>query len=233
MNWSELEDIIIDSKCRLNSILRLFDWEKGDYKELPPDEAIPEDVFGENGAVKDVTKVWDNVTDLCNYMFADGKIDITNDLLDIRAMADELKHKSIKHKSRGRLAIACDKVVKNIDLFLNRWGNNHKPQPKVLFSDLFPEESKVYFKRLVDAGFCSADYLWNNGTKYQAAHAAYHISVLTWGRIKWQPFEKLWGLSKMAQTFSNNRIQANQDSINKIDNLFRDNNPKKDLYKLD
>ena len=125
MKWNEIEDIISDSKIRLNSIYILFGYNRdsGFSDVIEHHEAL-----GENGAVKDVAKVWENVTTLCNYMFTDGAIDINNDLLVIRQMADELYHEAMKHEATKQLFFACHKVVQNIDKYFKRKGITVQPQ---------------------------------------------------------------------------------------------------------
>lgn len=125
MTWSELEDIIIDSKVRLHSVYILFGYNKesGFSDVIEHHEAL-----GENGAVKDVAKVWENVTTLCNYMFDDGAIDVNNDLLEIRQMANELYHEAMKHEATKQLFFACHKVVQNIDKYFKRKGITVQPQ---------------------------------------------------------------------------------------------------------
>ena len=127
MKWSELEDVVIDSKVRLHSIYIMFGYSKD---KGFPDKIEYHEALGENGAVKDVAKVWENITTLCNYMFEDGTIDINNDLLEIRQMADELQHEAIKHESCKQLVIPCHKVVQNVDLYFKRKGIKIEPQQK-------------------------------------------------------------------------------------------------------
>lgn len=136
MDWHEIEDIVSDSKNRLNSTLSLIDFEKngGQYENA-------DELFGKDGAVKDVAKVFDNVTALCDYMFSDGKIDIIADLLEIQAMADKLHHEAMKNKSRGLLAIYSHKVVQNIDIFLKR--RDYKPQSGNKLSETPPEPQRL------------------------------------------------------------------------------------------
>ena len=121
MKWSELEDIAIDSISRLNAVLMLYDFSNNG-------EQCPKDVFGENGAIKDISKVHDNITALCNYMFEDGKIDITDKLKEIYKLSCSVMDESIKNKEHGNLAIACHKVVRTIDLFFGRWHSNNNPE---------------------------------------------------------------------------------------------------------
>lgn len=127
MKWSELEDVVIDSKVRLNSIYIMFGYSKD---KGFPDKIEYHEALGENGAVKDVVKVWENTTTLCNYMFEDGTIDINNDLLEIRQMAYELQHEAIKHESCKQLVTPCHKVVQNVDLYFKRKGIKIEPQQK-------------------------------------------------------------------------------------------------------
>ena len=127
MEWSEIEDIIIDSKVRLHSVYILFGYNKesGFSDIIEHHEAL-----GENGAVKDVAKVWENVTTLCNYMFDDGAIDVNSDLLEIRQMANELYHEAMKHEATKQLFFPCHKVVQNIDKYFKRKGILVQPQQK-------------------------------------------------------------------------------------------------------
>lgn len=127
MKWNEIEDIISDSKIRLNSIYILFGYNRdsGFSDVIEHHEAL-----GENGAVKDVAKVWENVTTLCNYMFDDGAIDVNSDLLEIRQMANELYHEAMKHEATKQLFFPCHKVVQNIDKYFKRKGILVQPQQK-------------------------------------------------------------------------------------------------------
>jgi hypothetical protein len=121
MKWSELEDIAIDSISRLNCILMGYDF-------LNNGEQMQAGFFGEDGSIKDIQKVHDNTTALCNYMFEDGSIDITDRLQQIRNLANNIKAESIKNKEHGKLTIACHKVVQTIDLFLSRWHSDNNPE---------------------------------------------------------------------------------------------------------
>lgn len=110
-----------------------------------------------------------------------------------------------------------------------------QPQPEGagLPDVLNTDEAKTLLDRLCKAGYCDSVYKWVNGTAYQAAQAAYNISVILWKGNKWKPFETYWGFANMAQTFAKNRLEAKQKDIDDIDRLFPENKPpEKDLVKL-
>ncbi len=197
MNWSELEDIIIDSRKRLGSIYIMFGWnkEKGFANKIKHNEAL-----GENGAVKDVAKVWENVTTLCNYMFADGTIDVTNDLLEIRQMADELSHEAMKHESCKQLVIPCHKVVQNIDMYFTRRDNRQERELKDLLpNNLKGDEAVNIFQRAIDAGMIeqTATGLKWNGTKATLAYFMGHFLVC--GAFPDKEYSRLFEESRLGQ----------------------------------
>lgn len=83
-------------------------------------------------------------------------------------------------------------------------------------------------QRLIDSEFCTSDYKWNTKkTTFQATLVAHHISVILWKSNKWKPFEELWGFKNMAQTFNRINVDANQDSLREVDDLFPENKPQK------
>ena len=101
-------------------------------------------------------------------------------------------------------------------------GKNKLPE------DLNNDKAEGLFNRLVEAGFCLADYSWNSEkTECQAALCAHHISIILWEKNRWKPFEILWGKSNMAQTYNRASIDANQQSLKEIDELFPENKPQK------
>ena len=175
------------------------------------------------------------VKKMCDYMIDDGSEDFSELLQEINNEMRQIESDVAKFgysKARFVLLQNCRAIINNIK-DVEIWTKQPLQGNQEPFKNLFPEKANQYFDRLVEAGFCYTDYSWKSGTQYQATQAAYHISMLIWETIKWKPFETFWGLSNMAQTFSKNRTEAaNKKSIDKIDSLFPENTPKKELVKL-
>lgn len=122
MKWTEIKHRIADANSRLSAVMSLCELEKS---ELEQKQTSKVDYIGafkpDGGAYKDIDVVREDVEALCNYMFEDGKIDITNDLQHIQCLAKELYTKILNKTERNNFAINCWGVGKVIDDFFTQW----------------------------------------------------------------------------------------------------------------
>ena len=222
MKKSEIKDIYNESKSAIQLI-------KAKSLLLPFAKDIDELALT---IAEDIRLFFPIVKKMCDYMIDDGSEDFSELLQEINKEMRQIESDVAKYgysKARFVLLQNCRAIINNIK-DVEIWTKHPLQGNQEPFKDLFPEKAKQYFDRLVEAGFCYTNYSWKSGTQYQATQAAYNISLIIWKKTKWKPFETFWGLSNMAQTYNKNRTDAaNQDSINKIDSLFPENDNKKNI----
>ena len=222
MKKSEIKDIYNESKSAITLI-------KAKSLLLPIAKDIDELALK---IAEDIRLFFPVVKKMCDYMIDDGKEDFSELLQEINTEMRQIESDVAElgySKARHVLLQNCRAIINNIK-DVEIWTKQPQQASQVPFKDLFPEDAKQYFGRLVEAGYCYSDYSWKEGTQYQAAQAAYNISLIIWKANKWKPFEQFWGFNNMAQTYNKNRTEAaNQDSIDKIDSLFPENSNKKDI----
>ena len=117
MKWTEIKGKIADAGCRLRACLSLCELEQQKTDTIEFDKAFKKD----GAAYKDVNVVREDVEALCNYMFEDGKIDITNDLHNIQCLAKELYNNTLNKTDCNDFVINCWGVGKVIDDFFTQW----------------------------------------------------------------------------------------------------------------
>ena len=225
MKKSEIKDIYNESRTALQLI-------KAKCLLLPYAKDIDELALT---IAEEVRAYFPVAKKMCDYMIDNGSKDFSELLQEINKEMRQIESDVAKlgySKARFILLQNCRAIINNIK-DVEIWTQQPQQGNQVPFNKLFPEDAKQYFDRLVEAGFRNSNYLWKDGTQYQATQAAYNISLIIWKTIKWKPFETFWGLSNMAQTFPKNRTDAaNKESIDKIDSLFPENTLKKELVKL-
>ena len=225
MKKSEIKDIYNESKSAIQLI-------KAKSLLLPFAKDIDELALT---IAEDIRLFFPVVKKTCDYIIDDGSEDFSELLQEINKEMRQIESDVAKlgySKARFVLLQNCRAIINNIK-DVEIWTQQPQQGNQVSFNNLFPEEAKEFFDRLVEAGFCNPNYSWKDGTQYQAAQAAYNISLIIWEKTKWKPFETFWGLSNMAQTYNKNRTDAaNQESIDKINSLFPENDPKKEHIKV-
>jgi len=119
MKWSEIKQTIDNIGLSLSSCLAICGM---DENQTVGNMVIDlEKAFKPDGeGYKYLTVAENGVLALCNYMFEDGKINVTKDLLKIQKRAKDI-YKLCHGEDTLYCAMACNKIITIIDTFLNEW----------------------------------------------------------------------------------------------------------------
>lgn len=236
MERHTIRDLILKSQSIVNSWLYIFDGVQSiDDKTI---DIANDEIFN---VANDIKSVCDFIIDTKDSLFLPDLSDLRQQIIELSENVWKVCHQkqmfldrvyeegSLKvHKSSWKCLFDNCLIIEGNIRDAGKY-NNYKMLlvcKAQSFENLFPEESKKYFDRLVKGGYCNNDYTWKEGTKYHAAQAAHNISKILWGENKWSPFEKLWGMHNLAQTFIKITVESKK-TLKQIDNLFPENDPPK------
>lgn len=118
-----------------------------------------------------------------------------------------------------------ERVNKNID---DIFPSEHKETKKYTSLDqsagdyiLFSEEAKLIWSKLQQSGIIDENYIPTEDNKNKAAIVANRMMVIINPKPKWSAFEKLWGISNLANKLSKAKnTNYYPEYSNKIDNIL-------------